>query len=48
MGYRSKGRTHGNELYSIVACRRLNANLLAVDNLSCYKVFGADYRIFFH
>ena len=27
---------------------RLNASLLAVDNLSCYKVVGADYRLFSH
>ena len=46
MGYRSKGRTHGYELYSIVACCRHNAILLAVSNMSCYKVVGADYRLF--
>ena len=27
-------------------CTRLNASLLAVDNMSCYKVVGADYRLF--
>ena len=27
---------------------RHNASLLAVDNFSCYKVIGADYRVFSH
>ena len=25
---------------------RHNASVLAVSNMSCYKVFGADYRLF--
>ena len=29
-------------------CARHNASLLAVSNMSCYKVVGADYRVFSH
>ena len=29
-----------------LGCTRHNASLLAVSNMSCCKVFGADYRLF--